>query len=54
MASTDAKSGFRLPWSTDRNEGDEQTETFVGRSQIEWPVAYLTLQRDGSDVITAV
>ena len=27
MASTDAKSGFRLPWSTDRNEGDEQSET---------------------------
>lgn len=27
MASTDAKSGFRLPWSTDRNEGDDQNET---------------------------
>jgi hypothetical protein len=27
MASTDAKSGFRLPWSTDRNESDEGTET---------------------------
>ena len=27
MASTDAKSGFRLPWSTDRNEGDDQTES---------------------------
>ena len=27
MASTDAKSGFRLPWSTDRNEGEDQTET---------------------------
>ncbi len=27
MASTDAKSGFRLPWSTDRNESDDQTET---------------------------
>jgi len=27
MASTDAKSGFRLPWSTDRNESDEGTGT---------------------------
>lgn len=27
MASTDAKSGFRLPWSTDRNESDDQAET---------------------------
>jgi hypothetical protein len=27
MASTDAKSGFRLPWSTDRSESDDQTET---------------------------
>jgi hypothetical protein len=26
MASTDAKSGFRLPWSTDRNESDDQAE----------------------------
>ena len=27
MASTDAKSGFRLPWSTDRNESDDQAPT---------------------------
>ena len=28
MASTDAKSGFRLPWSTDRNDStDPATET---------------------------
>jgi hypothetical protein len=27
MASTDAKSGFRLPWSGDRNESDEQPVT---------------------------
>jgi hypothetical protein len=27
MASTDAKSGFRLPWSTDRTESDEQADT---------------------------
>lgn len=26
MASTDAKSGFRLPWSTDRTESDEQAD----------------------------
>lgn len=31
---------------------DEQTETYVGRSQIEWPVAYLTLARDGSDNVS--
>jgi hypothetical protein len=30
MASTDAKSGFRLPWSTDRNESDEQVDTSGG------------------------
>lgn len=30
----------------------EQTETYVGRSQLEWPVASLSLSRDGSDVIT--
>lgn len=32
---------------------DEQTQTYVGRSQIEWPVAYLTLARDGSDNVSA-
>lgn len=31
---------------------DEQTETYTGRSQIEWPVAYLTLVRDGSDNVS--
>lgn len=31
----------------------EQTDTYVGRSQIEWPVASLSLARDGADVITA-
>lgn len=30
-----------------------QTQTYVGRSQIEWPVAYLSLTRDGSDSIIA-
>jgi hypothetical protein len=29
-----------------------QTDTYVGRSQLEWPVADLTLGRDGSDVIS--
>jgi len=29
---------------------DEQTETYVGRSQIEWPVAYLSLARSGGTV----
>lgn len=32
---------------------DIQTDTFVGRSQIEWPVSYLDVQRDMSDVLTA-
>lgn len=31
---------------------DIQTDTFVGRSQIEWPVAYLDAQRDLSDMLT--
>lgn len=31
----------------------EQTETYVGRSQIEWSVAYLKLARDGSDNVSA-
>lgn len=31
---------------------DEQTQTFIGRSQLEWNVAYLTLARDGSDNIS--
>lgn len=30
-----------------------QASTYYGRSQIEWPVAYLTLTRDGSDNIIA-
>src|SRR5690606_1234720 len=29
----------------------EQTLTYAGRSQMEWPVAYLTLERDSNDVI---
>lgn len=28
----------------------EQTATYVGRSQIEWPVAYLNLSRSGSNI----
>lgn len=32
---------------------DIQTDAYVGRSQTEWPVAYLTVERDLSDVITA-
>jgi hypothetical protein len=31
---------------------DEQTESYVGRSQIEWPVAYLQLSRDVSNNVT--
>jgi len=31
----------------------EQTATYVGRSQIEWPIASLVLTRDGSNNITA-
>jgi hypothetical protein len=31
----------------------EQTDTYVGRSQLEWPVASLSMARDVSDVITA-
>ena len=31
----------------------EQTDTYVGRSQLEWPVASLALALDGADVITA-
>jgi hypothetical protein len=30
MATTDAKSGFRLPWSADRNESDTQVDEGVG------------------------
>lgn len=29
-----------------------QTDTYTGRSQIEWPVEFLTVERDLSDVIT--
>lgn len=32
---------------------DEQTESFVGQSQMEWPVAFLELERDGSDIVSA-
>jgi len=31
----------------------EQMDTYIGRSQIEWPVASLSLARDGADVVTA-
>jgi hypothetical protein len=34
MATTDAKSGFRLPWSADRNESDTQVEGTVGDQAI--------------------
>ena len=34
-------------------DATEQTDTYVGRSQLEWPVASLSLARDVSDVITA-
>lgn len=30
----------------------EQVMTYAGRSQLEWPVAYLNLERDGNDVIS--
>lgn len=32
---------------------NEETHTFVGRSQLEWEPAYLELERDSSDIITA-
>lgn len=32
--------------------GDVETITYAGRSQLEWPVAYLTVARDGSDVLS--
>lgn len=31
-------------------EAVEQTEEYVGRSQIEWPIAYLQLSRSGSNI----
>jgi hypothetical protein len=37
MATTDAKSGFRLPWSADRNESDNQGGAVVGEQAIEDP-----------------
>lgn len=30
----------------------EQTATYEGRSQIEWPIAYLMLERDSNDVVS--
>ena len=38
MATTDAKSGFRLPWSADRNESDTQVDGAVGDQAIEDPI----------------
>jgi hypothetical protein len=38
--------------STSDDTENEETQTFVGRSQIEWPVAYLELYRDISDTIS--
>lgn len=37
MATTDAKSGFRLPWSADRNESDTQVDGAVGDQATEDP-----------------
>lgn len=34
-------------------DADEQTATYVGRSQTEWPVVNLDVERDGSDNIIA-
>lgn len=41
-----------LGMSADDTDNDE-TQTYVGRSQTEWEPAYLELVRDGSDIITA-
>lgn len=37
-----------VSYSESPETADEQTETYVGRSQLEWPVAYLTLARAGT------
>jgi hypothetical protein len=37
MATTDAKSGFRLPWSADRNESETQDDAVVGDGASEDP-----------------
>jgi hypothetical protein len=37
MATTDAKSGFRLPWSADRNESDTQVDEVGGESASDDP-----------------
>lgn len=32
-------------------EATQQTQEYAGRSQAEWPVVHLTLERDGSDIL---
>ncbi len=61
MASTDAKSGFRLPWSTDRTESDDQAETSeadqtavdqtVPHSESETPTMIDTAPSTSSEVV---
>lgn len=50
MASTDAKSGFRLPWSTDRTESDEQAET----TQAEQPAVDQSESQSESETPTMI
>ncbi len=50
MASTDAKSGFRLPWSTDRTESDEQAEA----SQAEQPAVDQSGSQSESETPTMI
>ncbi|HET9756255.1 MAG TPA: hypothetical protein VFP66_07120 [Candidatus Limnocylindrales bacterium] len=50
MASTDAKSGFRLPWSTDRTESDEQADA----SQAEQPAVDQSQPQSESETPTMI
>jgi hypothetical protein len=50
MASTDAKSGFRLPWSTDRTESDEQADA----SQADQPSADQSQPQSESETPTMI
>ncbi len=50
MASTDAKSGFRLPWSTDRTESDEQADA----SQADQPAVDQSQPQSESETPTMI
>ena len=53
MATTDARSGFRLPWSSDRTDGADESTADNATAESAWSTDETTTAESGMDAATA-